>query len=637
MEAALLEPYIEDEIVNRAFFKGLKPTPNLSLSEWADENFWLPKEGNVEPGKFRSSRTPYLKEIMDNLSPHSPVEYTIVIKGTQLGFTTVGLVWFAYTVDIDPASMMMLMPTLNTARRHSKKKVKPTIETNPCLRGKIKEARSRDSGNTMMLKEFPGGDLTIAGANSGADMRNLSVQKQIQDELDGYPLDVDDEGDPSDLSENRSDAYGERAKFYKLSTPKIKQTSLITREFEDSDQRHYHVPCPFCGYKQILRWEYFRFTYQEKTYQLMSEVTFQCISCNEEIHEHYKTFMLENGEWVPHNPGNERRGYHLSSFYSPLGWLSWKKIVKQFLKARKEQKKGNNGPMKRWINTRLAEAWDEGEDAAGEVNPYGRREVYGPRVPMAAGFLTCIVDVQKDRLEAEVTAWGPGEESWKMEHKIIYGDPQQKHHQCWAELDEYIGRTWTHESGAKIKVDITLVDSGAFTENVYHFVRPRQSRRVYAIKGAKEHDSPLVSRGTWNKLMKIRLFHIGGNVAKDVLYARLQIEDPGPGYIHFPMSYDEEYFRQLTSEKVVHDKKGRRLYEKHGKNEAVDLNVYALAALAMRSPNLARIAAKFQKQGEKMQEEEKRENEVVPVTQPKINRLTGWPRRRGGWISRWKQ
>ncbi len=569
----------------RAFEEGLRPTPDMWLSDWADANFILPRKGNVEPGRFRVDRTPYLREILNNLSPRSPVRSMAVMKGTQLGFTTVGLIWFVHTVVEDPSSMMMLMPTDKLMKRHSKLKVAPLIEENlHIMRGKIKDARVRDSGNTIDIKEFTGGELIMSGVESAANLRNASVKKFIRDEIDAFVLDVEGEGDPLDLSENRGDAYGSSVKIYDISSPTLKNTSRIAARYEESDQRKFFVPCPNCNHPQFLLWKNFKLEY-DQAYNLTDDVTYTCAACGFDIAEHHKTWMLTRGEWMPTREGKfDRRGYHLPSFYSPIGWLSWNKIAKEFLLAKKTR---NPIKLKRVINTRFAEPWRDAEDMKiVEGDLYNRREEYAEPLPVGIGALTCAVDVQADRLECEVKGWGKYKESWGVEYKIFMGDPTKTG--IWDDLDEFLLKSYSHAAGVRLQILCAAIDTGGHhSDMVSDFVRIRQSRHIIAVKGASTYGKPIISnRPSKRNRGRVYLYMVGTDTAKSAIFSRLMIREPGPGYMHFPVSdaYDQEYFRQLNSEEMQPKKTAHGIQRvftpKPGiRNEVLDVTVYNWAAL----------------------------------------------------------
>jgi phage terminase large subunit GpA-like protein len=601
---------------NQAYNDGLKPIIHKHISQFADNEVNLPTKGNKEPGHWRTNRTPYLREILDNLGPLSKTQYTRVVKGTQLGFTTVALIWFAYIVKYAAANMLMLMPTLTNAKRHSKGKVAPFIEANPDIfKGRIKDPKDKEGGNEMYCKEYPGGELILSGANSAAALRHFTTKYAVRDEKDGYPADVEGEGDPGELIECRTDIYGSEAKYYDLSTPTITGMSPISDDYQDSDQRVYMVPCPNCQIKQKLVWE--NIVYEHDNYQLTTEVFYRCEHCRTLIAEHNKTWMLaeENGaEWIAQNPGHEKRGYHLSSLYSPLGWLSWKKMVCEYLKAMKNH---DAALLKRFWNTRLALCWNEEETPLiDESSLYTRRESYGPEIPLPALILTAAIDVQSSpaRLEIEIKAHGPEDESWTIDYHIIDADPGKK--QTWEELAGYLWEEKRyHAGGAEMKIAIALIDSGGhFSQEVYDFCAKYRRYKAFCTKGSQFPGKPIIERARRRKggfTSRVDFF-IGTDTAKDTIFSRLQIAQKEtkdiiiyagitssavtryPGYMHFNESCDEEYFAQLVAEKREKVKVGRRYVWRYrqirDRNEALDLNVLNLAAVRILRPNWMKLA-----------------------------------------------
>jgi phage terminase large subunit GpA-like protein len=299
------------------FKEGLRPDPKLTVTQWADEYRILPRKSSSEPGRYRSSRTPWVREIGDCLSPSSPVQEICVMKCTQVGLTELGNNFLGYVVDMNPGPFMFVLPTVELAKDHSKQKLAPTIEETPRLRGKIKAHRSRDSGNTIQTKEFPGGILFLSGSNSPASFRAKSIRFLVLDDIDGYPPDVGGEGDPVDLAKKRTDSYSTRKKILEISTPTEKGNSRIEKSFEESDQRYYHVPCPFCGEMQPLEWggidKDHGIKFKRDDAGLLVAVWYQCRACGEGIDEHHKTQILEQGEWIATYPERKKRGYHLSA------------------------------------------------------------------------------------------------------------------------------------------------------------------------------------------------------------------------------------------------------------------------------------------------------------------------------------
>ncbi len=674
-------------VIEQAFKDGIRPIEVLTVSEWADQYGFLPKECAKEAGPWRTSRVPFLRKIMDSLGPASPVQQVIVMKGTQLGFTTVGIMWLGYTIAVDPAPMLSVMPTLETAKRHSKTRIAPTIKAIPCLDERVDDPRERDSGNTTLYKEFPGGYVVISGANSASSLRSLPAKKLMLDEIDKYEADLEGEGDTCSVAEKRCDTYGSDKKIYKLSTPTIKGISAIEAQFTESDQQYYYVPCPYCGHKQILVWEQIKFVHDE--YRLKGAVTYECIGCHEHIHEFHKTEMLEKGQWKAHNPGHEHQGYHLSSLYSPLGWLSWKDIVKEFLTAKKTK---DSALLKAWVNNRLAQVWDdEAQPHIDTANLHSRRESYGPSVPMAALVLTAAVDVQSApaRLEIEIKAHAPNEESFTMDYHTIHGDPGQR--ETWENLAAYLWQTERyHQSGAPMKIALTLIDTGGhFTQQTYDFCRRYRKQRAFGTKGSQFPGKPIFERAGRKKGSqqgKVDFF-IGTDTAKDTVFSRIasaanKVVEPElympltafpvetyPYYMHFNMTCDEEFFAQLVAERPEKVKVGRRFVRKYvqirDRNEALDLNVLNLAAIRILKPNWKALVERLAAATKRVQDSEgprateepggqgseaprvtastpEPENPRTPDLQPKPQTPNPAPRRRvinrgqGGWINAWR-
>ena len=390
------------DAIERAWRDGLKPDPLLTVSEWADRYRVLSQRASSEPGRWRTERTPYLKEIMDCLSPSSPVQRVALMKGAQIGGTECGNCWIGYVIHQAPGPMMAVAPTVELAKRNSKQRINPLIEESDVLRERVKERRSRDSGNTVLSKEFPGGVLILTGANSAVGLRSMPARYLFLDEVDGYPGDVEGEGDPILLAERRSATF-QRRKILLVSTPKTKSLSRIQREYDASDQRRYFVPCPHCHEQQTLELENLRWPKRRPR-----EAEYACAHCGSLIGERHKTWMLEHGEWRPSAEGAGRTaGFHLSSLYSPVGWFSWGDAAEMYEQAQKTP-----DLIKGFVNTVLGLPFEEEAEAPEWQRLYERRETYRIGVVPEGGlFLTAGVDVQKDRIEVEVVAWGRGKEA----------------------------------------------------------------------------------------------------------------------------------------------------------------------------------------------------------------------------------
>ena len=579
--------------LERAWREGMLPDPLLSVSEWSDRHRMLSSKASAEPGRWRTSRTPYLKAIMDCLSPTSAVERVVFMKAAQLGATEMGSNWIGYVIHHAPGPMMAVWPTVEMAKRNSKQRIDPLIEESGVLAELISPARSRDSGNTILAKEFRGGVLVMTGANSAVGLRSMPVRYLFLDEVDGYPLDVEGEGDAISLAEARTRTFARR-KIFIVSTPTIAGASAIEREYEASDQRRYFVPCPHCSHRQWLRFEQLRW---DKGAPETS--AYICESCDTAIAEHHKTWMLEHGEWraMSQVPA-KTAGFHLSSLYSPVGWRAWRDIAAAW-EAAVSKESGSASAIKTFKNTELGEAWVEEGDAPDWQRLVERREDYRiGTVPLGGLLLVGGADVQKDRIEASIWAYGRGKECWLIEHRVMMGETH--HDAVWKQLADLIDERWTHESGAELPLARFAIDSGFATQQVYAFVRARKDARLMAVKGVARGAALIgtptaVDISVGGKKLKrgIKVYAVATGIAKleitTCLKKSVETDAQGdvaypPGYIHLPR-IDAEFVQQLCAEQLVtrRNRNGfpvREWQKLRERNEALDCLVYARAAAA---------------------------------------------------------
>lgn len=559
----------------------LAPPPKLTVSEWADR-YRVVSSYSAEPGPWRTDRTPYLREIMDSFSDPT-VQMVVFQKCARIGGTEAGLNIVGYFIDQDPSAILIVQPTVDDAKDFSKEQLAPMLADTPALAGKVRDPRSRDSGNTVQSKTFAGGGLYLVGANSPRGFRRRTSRVVDLEEVDGYPASAGTEGDQIKLAIRRTATFAHRRKIYMNSTPTLKGASRIEDYFKQSDQRRYHVPCPHCEYRQALTWKQLRYDGPEPLYF--------CEGCGAGIAEQDKFRMLLGGEWVAQQPGVPIRGYHINALYSP--WVSWSELVAEWHEAQTDL-----GKLQVFVNTALGETWEE---RGGGLNPddlRARREMYPAPVPLGVGLLTAGVDVQDDRLEATIWGWGAGEEAWVVAHHRLLGDPEKP--DVWRQLDGVLFQPFTHESGAVIGMGAVCVDSGAHAEAVYRYCRPRFTRRVYPTKGGSTPGLPLVSmkpskvgRGE----SRVRLHLIGTDTAKDRLYGMFRLSVPGPGYVHLPHDLADDVIDQMTSEKAMRRQMpgGRwvRRYEcpRGVRNEGLDCAVLALAAQRLSPVRPGRLEA----------------------------------------------
>lgn len=585
-----MPPALDDiAFIQTAASAGLRPDPQQTIAEWADAHMRLPS-WSAEPGQWRTSRTPYLREIMECLSPLSPVRRVVFMKCAQIGGTSCGQNWIGYTVHRAPTAMLIVEPTVDVAQKLSKQKIQPMFDMVPALRDKVQDARSRDSGNTILAKEFLGGMIVLTGANSGVGLRFMSAQNLFLDEVDAYPYDVDGEGTPVAVAEKRCLTYA-RHKIYLCSTPVLKATSVIEPEYEASDQRRYHVPCPKCGVAQYLKWAQLKWPKDSPR-----KAELECESCSAMIAEHHKTQMLTDGKWIPAYPDRSTAGFHLNALYAPYGWVnSWAHLATEWTAI---IHKRDLRQQQTFVNTNLAETWEETGEKLDESGLYARREVYPAPCPDGVMVLTGAADVQDDRIEVECVGWGIDEESWSIDYRVFHGSPGQP--DVWKELDAWRKQTWNHVNGLPLTIIQLAIDTGGHhAKEAYEFVKARERERVCALKGSNQAAHPLVGRPTKSNYGNVMLYPVGTDTAKDTIFSRLKLDSFGPGYCHFPhaQTYDDEYFAQLTSEEK------RSKYEKgilqgtyykkiRARNEALDLKVYNLAAYAILNPNMTALATR---------------------------------------------
>jgi len=575
------------------FMDGLRPEQPLTVSEWADKHRRLSSKASAEPGPWRTGRTPYLREPMDCLSSNSPIQRVVMMFAAQTGKTEAGSNWLGYVIDHAPGPMLCVQPTVEMAKRLSKQRLESMITDTPCLASKIAPARARDSGNTMFSKEFSGGIMLLTGANSATGLRSAPCRFLFADEVDAFPSDVDGEGDPVALAERRTTTFARR-KILLTSTPTVKDFSRIEAEYLRSDQRRFYVPCPSCGGMQWLQWPRLKWDAKRP-----GDVRYQCEHCGERFEENHKAVMLSAGEWRATAPSDGRTaGFQLSGLYSPLGWCSWEQLVDDFLRA-----KSDAPALKAFVNTRLAETWEE--DYAAAVSADGlmtKRLAYeSGTCPDGVVLLTCGVDVQDNRLAVSVWGWGEGETGWMIWHQELMGDPTQT--EVWAQLDQVLVTEWATAGGKSLKVSQVAVDSGGHcTHEVYRYVRDRVRQNVVAIKGSSRRNSPAVGKGSkvdvsWQgRVLKrgVTLYQLGTDTIKTTLFGRLRHNEAGGiGTLYFGMAADEEYFRQLTSERqALRYHRGfpiREWVKKAGdRNEALDCVVYAYAAMLLFSRRMNR-------------------------------------------------
>lgn len=606
MGAADLAPLQAAVLVRELMREFLEPPRAMSCTAWADDYRYIAK--GPEKGRWRTSRTPYLLEPMNCTDPENPVQKVVMQFATQLGKSEVLYNALFKRIHLDPIDMMMVQPTLQDSKDHSRQRFAPTARQMPDVAARMPDMRSRDETNTWQTKEIRGGaTLFFAGANSARSLASKPLGFAVCDEIDGYPLDVDGEGDPIALVWERMSNFPTR-KLLLCSTPTLRDFSRIEAEYNASDRRRYWVPCPHCGETQLLVWgadseHGIKWLKSEAGTARAETAVYICMHCAAAIEERSKTQMLHDGQWRPDMPGAQRglvAGFHLNKLHSPNGWKSWAMLVEDWVKAQDAARAGDVSRLKTFVNTSLAETWEEQGDrvAAHELQRRAPDIAMGV-VTWGLFVRTLGVDVQGDRLEAFDWAWGRGMQSQLVERRVFYGDPSLPETESgspWAALTEYRRTAVLHASGRQVPLFACFIDSGGHhTQQVYTYSRAHQHAHVHAIKGASIAGKAILGKPTdqdvnWRgqKIKRgVKLWPIGTDTAKAVIYGRLRLTEPGPGYVHLSKRMDGDVFEQLTSERMVtRYLKGHARLEwvkPNGKrNEALDGAVYALAAAHYR-------------------------------------------------------
>lgn len=588
--------------------RNFRPPESLTVDEWADKHRRLSPESSAEAGPWRTKRTPYLREPMRAFTDPK-IHKIVMVAASQVGKSELEMNIIGYIIDQDPGSILYVHPTIDDARKFSRLRVAPMIRDSKPLKAKVHDVKTRDSGNTILQKSFPGGMLTLTGSNSASALASTPARYIIGDERDRWATSAGTEGDPWALAEARQATFY-NAKAVEVSTPTVKGASNIEASFYQGTQERWCHRCPECGEYSEIVFDAIHFEPEatrvrgKKTWKLKGGVTWCCPACGCIVPE--ETMRRQPAKWIADNPDAYAKGvrsFWLNAFSSP--WTPWEKIALKFLEAKDDPQR-----LKVVYNTLLGQLWEDRGDLEDEDTMLARREDYGTKsdgspveLPDGVLVLTCGVDTQDNRLEYEVVGHGRYGETWGITKGYIMGRPDTA--EVWQRLDDVIDHTYTYKNGRSLKVSITCVDSGGhFTQEVYAACRQRQNKRVFAIKGKGGDGIPLVSPPTKvairdNRRITCWLYTLGVDAGKASIMGNLKVQEPGPKYCHFSKhpdaGYDLNFFNGLLSEKLVlsHTRTGDRwTWEKlpgHNRNEALDCRNYALAGLKIINPDMDAI------------------------------------------------
>jgi phage terminase large subunit GpA-like protein len=601
---------------------GMKPPEDLTVSQWADKNRRLTSESSAEVGKWRTSRTPYMFDILDSFTDPL-IEHIVVVAASQVGKSETINNMVGYCIDQDPGPILLIQPTIDDVKRYSEMRIAPMIRETRCLKRKVADPKSRDAANTKRQKSFPGGVLVMTGSNVAHDLSSMPIRYVFGDERDRWATSAGSEGDPWELAVARTRTFYNK-KMVEVSTPTVKGASAIENSYNLGTMERWKTKCPHCGEYVEITFDNIRFEWDaaengDKKIFHISEIFYMCPECGGISDEH--TMKSQPAKWVATVPEarkhHKTRSFWLTAWVSP--WATWESIILQFLQAGTDSAK-----LQVVYNTQFGELWEERGNMASEDDVMARREVYEAEVPDGVLLLTCGVDTQDDRLEYEVVGHRRFGETWGIKKGVILGRPDTE--EVWERLDEVLSHKYKFKSGVSLQISLTFIDEGGhFTQEVRQHCLARQYDHVFAIKGANRPDIPYTAPPKKQKIVvngkvigQVWVYEIGVNAGKQKIVDNLRVQSPGANYCHFPLrdDYGKQFFKQLMSEHLAYVPKLKHPWQwqkipGHERNEAFDIRNYNLAACEILSPDWDAIEQKLRtaKPGE--------ENASIPMKEKK--------------------
>lgn len=568
--------------IHSSIARAIAPRRPLTVSEWADTERFLSAKGSAEPGRWRTSRNPPLREPMDCLSARSLVREVVCMFPIQIGKTEIAANALGYTMDHHPGPVMVCLPGEVSRDKWVAQKLQPMIDETPAVRRALTSVATRDASNTRTFKDFSGGQLYLEHAGSPSRLKSTTVRTLIVDELDEFALNLSSGDDPVEMLAGRTSAFPTTSKRLWIGTPGISGVSRIQQKYQASDRRRYYVPCPECGHEQPLEWSGLHWSADG------SRCWYACRDCGCAIEEHHKTAMIAKGRWVAENPEADGRirGYQLNCLYYQLGLgPRWIDLVHLWRGAQNDAAK-----LKTFVNDRLAEAWEDPamrkvkhNVIADRAEPYRLRHAPRPVLAVTAG-----VDTQDNRLAVHIVGWGRGLAAWTLDYVELPGDPAEE--AVWVALTDLLTKPIEHELGSVIRVDALAIDAaGHRTEAVKNFVRRTPLRRTLCIFGAVPNNAPVLSKGKMQDVnyrgvldrRGVIIHHVGTVAVKHLLYSRLSVdadkEDAAARTVHFSDELGDAFFAGIASE-TYNPTKNRFEKRTGARNEPLDTWVYAYAA-----------------------------------------------------------
>lgn len=615
----------------------MKPPEDLTVSQWADKNRRLTSESSAEVGKWRTSRTPYMFDILDSFTDPL-IEHIVVVAASQVGKSETINNMVGYCIDQDPGPILLIQPTIDDVKRYSEMRIAPMIRETRCLKRKVADPKSRDAANTKRQKSFPGGVLVMTGSNVAHDLSSMPIRYVFGDERDRWATSAGSEGDPWELAVARTRTFYNK-KMVEVSTPTVKGASAIENSYNLGTMERWKTQCPHCGEYVELTFDNIRFEYDaaengDKKIFHISEIFYVCPECGGISDEH--TMKSQPAKWVATVPEarehHKTRSFWLTAWVSP--WATWESIILQFLQAGTDSAK-----LQVVYNTQFGELWEERGDMATEDDVMARREVYEAEVPDGVLLLTCGVDTQDDRLEYEVVGHRRFGETWGIKKGVILGRPDTE--DVWERLDEVLSHKYKFKSGVSLQISLTFIDEGGhFTQEVRQHCLARQYDHVFAIKGANRPDIPYTAPPKKQKIVvngkvigQVWVYEIGVNAGKQKIVDNLRVQSPGANYCHFPLrdDYGKQFFKQLMSEHLAYVPKLKHPWQwqkipGHERNEAFDIRNYNLAACEILSPDWDAIEQKLRtaKPGEDNAPVPRKEKKAKPRKRRKSDFYDDW-------------
>lgn len=567
----------------------LKPPPNYTVSQWADKYRYIASSTSAYGGRWSTDNAPEFRYIMDCVNDPNVEQISMMIC-SQSGKTEALLNVLGFYIHTDPCPILILQPTEDMAASFSKERINPTIKATPVLNNII-DVDKKSPENNINYKSFPGGYMVILGTQTPSKLASRPIRIILADEIDRFATDAGGEGDPLQLAKKRTANFWNR-KWVQVSTPTDEGVSRIEPLYNESSKDKYYVTCKDCGEKQFMKWEQIHWDKEKddlgKTIHHPETAHYVCEHCGSLWDDVDRLYAIAHGEWISHNPEvTSHKGFHLPRFSTSM-CSRLEDIVREFIVAKESPMR-----LKVFVNTVLAQTWKHGSETVKASQLLERREEWDDDVmPENSCYITGSVDVQGDRIELMLTAWGASSEQWCLEHRRFYGDPV-KDWEVWDTLEKYLKKQfWSEHYQRHFSIERLVIDSGAYTEHIYKYCydKPKDlDIPVLPIKGSNQTNHPIYKL-TQSKKYKKELYIIGTQQAKTVIYQNLAIKDHGASYCHFNMRQDYEFFEQLTSHvRVLKTVSGKSEYvwqkKKEGaRDEIIDLMVYNY--FAMRHANI---------------------------------------------------